>query len=223
MLKGSTCAVTLAVSAPGGKSTPRRLPSWWESSGGKGRSRGCERQLSHCPSDSHVACFQEHRPRPDRSLLSQSWRSDTNTNSNIGSWCCSLNVPLPKNLRNDRLATVSNAWLIAHLPGRVTRNAVDSNEWELNSHLRAKRGKAGGGGERRGWGTGPEYESRSRKDWNVPFDTGRRAQPGAPVSARWQEVSLWEAGRGVSYNLSFPLRLSPTHFHQGLLQSTSSR
>lgn len=65
VLEGSTGAVNWEVSAPGRKSTPRRWPSWSEPSGGNGHSPGCERQLSHCPSGSHGACFQEHHPHPD--------------------------------------------------------------------------------------------------------------------------------------------------------------
>lgn len=65
VLKGSTGAMHQEVSAPGRKSTPHRWPSRSEPSEGNGHSHGCERRLSRCHSDSHVACFQEYHPHPD--------------------------------------------------------------------------------------------------------------------------------------------------------------
>lgn len=50
--------------------------------------------------------------------------------------------------------------------------------------------------EREGLGTQPECEPRSGRGWDVPFDSGRQSQPGAPISAGWQED-----GGVISHNL----------------------
>lgn len=70
----------------------------------------------------------------------------------------------------------------------------------------------------RGWAHSPECEPRSGRGWDVPFDSGRQSQPGAPISAGWREeggghFSQLMGHQHTFIRLSWGVQVPGSHVH----------